>query len=149
MPCVAKKFEVAREQLKEDDLFDSDVCITTRELARMIKEAGIDFKNLDDEDFDPIYGESSGAGVIFGATGGVMEAAARTAVEAITGEVCENVDYEAVRGLDGLKEATITAGDKEIKVEMCIRDSGNVVRCDLLHRCTLYFHLFKAYGRCV
>jgi len=116
MPCVAKKFEVAREQLKEDDLFDSDVCITTRELAKMIKEAGIDFKNLDDEDFDPIYGESSGAGVIFGATGGVMEAAARTAVEAITGEAAQSVDYEAVRGLEGLKEATIKAGDKEIKV---------------------------------
>ncbi len=116
MPCVAKKFEVGREQLMEGDNYDSDVCITTRELARMIKEAGIDFKNLEDEEFDPIYGESSGAGVIFGATGGVMEAAARTAVEAITGEVSEKIDYEEVRGLDGLKEAVIKAGDKEIKV---------------------------------
>ena len=83
-----------------------DEVITTRELARMIKEAGIDFANLPDEDFDPVLGESSGAGVIFGATGGVMEAALRTAVETLTGESLPRPDFVDVRGVEGVKEAT-------------------------------------------
>jgi NADP-reducing hydrogenase subunit HndD len=107
MPCTAKKFESARPELGHDGMADVDVVITTRELARMIKQAGIDFANLPDGDFDDMLGDSSGAGVIFGATGGVMEAALRTAYEVVTGETLESVDFHACRGIAGVKEATI------------------------------------------
>lgn len=116
MPCTAKKFEVLRPELSTNGLPDNDVSITSRELARMIKEAGIDFLSLPDEDFDEYYGDYTGAGTIFGATGGVMEAAARTAVEVITGKEAENIDYEAVRGVEGVKAADIKAGDLTLKV---------------------------------
>ena len=116
MPCTAKKFEAKRPELGHDGMADVDVVITTRELARMIKEAGIDFANLADEDFDSLMGESTGAAVIFGATGGVMEAALRTAYEVITGEKLENVDFTAVRGIEGIKEATIKVGDLDVSV---------------------------------
>jgi NADP-reducing hydrogenase subunit HndD len=88
-------------------MHDVDVVITTRELARMIKQAGIDFANLPDGDFDDMLGDSTGAGVIFGATGGVMEAALRTAYEVVTGKTLEDVEFHAVRGIAGVKEATI------------------------------------------
>ncbi len=116
MPCTAKKFEVLRPELSQNGLPDNDVSITSRELARMIKEAGIDFLSLPDEEFDEYYGDYTGAGTIFGATGGVMEAAARTAVEVITGKEAENIDYEAVRGVEGVKAADIKAGDLTLKV---------------------------------
>lgn len=116
MPCTAKKFECKRPELGHDGMADVDVVITTVELARMIKEAGIDFENLPDEDFDSLLGESSGAGVIFGATGGVMEAALRTACEAITGEKLEKVDFQEVRGVEGIKEATLKVGDMTVNV---------------------------------
>ena len=107
MPCTAKKFERARPELNVDGIQDVDVVITTRELARMIKQAGIDFANLPDGDFDDMLGDSTGAGVIFGATGGVMEAALRTAYEVVTGKTLEDVEFQAVRGIAGVKEATI------------------------------------------
>ena len=116
MPCTAKKFEAKRPELGHDGMADVDEVITTRELAKMIKEAGIDFANLPDEDFDPMLGESSGAGVIFGATGGVMEAALRTVYEVVTGETLEKVDFTAVRGIEGVKEATVKVGDLDVKV---------------------------------
>ena len=116
MPCTAKKFEAAREELAASGYPDVDAVITTRELARMIKEAGIDFVNLPDEDFDDLLGESTGAGVIFGATGGVMEAALRTAYETITGETLEDVNFTAVRGVEGIKEATVQVGDLPVSV---------------------------------
>ncbi len=116
MPCTAKKFEAKRPELGRDGMQDVDEVITTRELAKMIKEAGIDFVNLPDEDFDPMLGESTGAGVIFGATGGVMEAALRTVYEVVTGETLEKVDFEAVRGIEGIKEATVKVGDLDVKV---------------------------------
>lgn len=152
MPCIAKKFEVAREGLMENGLPDSDVCITTREVARMIKEAGIDFKNLEDESFDEIYGQSTGAGTIFGATGGVMEAAVRTAVESITGEKTDKVDYEGVRGLDGIKEAEISAGDTTLKV--CVAHGGANIKAVLdkvkKGECDYHFIEFMACpGGCV
>ena len=103
MPCVAKKFEAARPELGHDGMADVDIVITTRELARMIKEVGINFPKLPDGDFDEVLGDSSGAGVIFGATGGVMEAALRTAYEAITGSTLEDVNFTAVRGIEGVK----------------------------------------------
>ena len=116
MPCTAKKFEATRPELGHDGMQDVDEVITTRELAKMIKEAGIDFANLPDEDFDPVLGESTGAGVIFGATGGVMEAALRTVYEKVTGKTLEKVDFEAVRGTTGIKEASVQVGDLTVNV---------------------------------
>lgn len=111
MPCVAKKYEAARPEMNND----VDIVITTRELARMIKESGINFTSLKDEEFDSILGESTGAGVIFGVTGGVMEAALRTAYEWITEEELDDVDFKVVRGLDGIKEAKVIIKDMEVK----------------------------------
>ena len=116
MPCTAKKFEARRPELSHNGMQDVDEVITTRELARMIKEAGIDFANLPDEDFDPVLGESSGAAVIFGATGGVMEAALRTVYEKVTGKVLDNVEFHEVRGIKGVKEATVKVGDLDVNV---------------------------------
>ncbi|MBQ4076009.1 MAG: iron hydrogenase small subunit [Clostridia bacterium] len=124
MPCTAKKFEADREELAGTGYPDVDAVITTRELAHMIKEAGIDFVNLPDEDFDDLLGESTGAGVIFGATGGVMEAALRTAYEVITGEELTDVDFTAVRGIEGVKEATIKVGDLDVAVAVA-HGTGN------------------------
>ena len=116
MPCTAKKFEAKRPELGHDGMADVDVVITTRELARMIKEAGIDFVNLPDEDFDSVLGESSGAGTIFGATGGVMEAALRTVYEKVTGKTLDPVEFQEVRGIQGVKEATVKVGDLDVAV---------------------------------
>ena len=124
MPCTAKKFEADRDELAGTGYPDVDAVITTRELAKMIKEAGIDFVNLPDEDFDDMLGESTGAGVIFGATGGVMEAALRTAYEVITGKELENVDFTTVRGIEGIKEATIKVGDLDVSVAVA-HGTGN------------------------
>ncbi|NLA69471.1 MAG: 2Fe-2S iron-sulfur cluster binding domain-containing protein [Clostridiales bacterium] len=106
MPCTAKKFEVGREDQSANEYPDVDYALTTRELGKMITEAGIDFANLPDEEFDNPLGEYTGAGVIFGATGGVMEAALRTAVEVITGEELIDLDFKDVRGVEGIKEAS-------------------------------------------
>lgn len=116
MPCTAKKYEVSRPELAVNGIPDNDVSITTRELARMIKQAGIDFTSLPDEEFDTYYGDYTGAATIFGATGGVMEAAARTAVEVITGKEAATIDYEGVRGIEGVKTAEVKAGDLTLKV---------------------------------
>ena len=124
MPCTAKKFEADRPELGHDGMADVDAVITTRELARMIKEAGIDFNMLPDSDFDPLMGESTGAGVIFGATGGVMEAALRTAYETITGETLKDVNFTQVRGVKGIKEAAIQIGDKTVNVAV-VSGTGN------------------------
>jgi len=115
MPCIAKKFEANREQMNVNGIKDVDYVITTRELARMIKQAGLDFVNLEDATFDDPMGEATGAAAIFGTTGGVMEAALRTAYEKITGETLTNVNFEAVRGDEGIKRATVKIGDKEVK----------------------------------
>ncbi|MGL4773086.1 MAG: NADH-dependent [FeFe] hydrogenase, group A6 [Clostridium sp.] len=112
MPCIAKKYEAKRDELKGD----VDIVLTTRELGKMIKEAGIDILNIEEESFDDPLGLSSGAGVIFGTSGGVMEAALRTAAEWITGETIEKVDFELVRGLEGVKEGIVKLNGKEIKI---------------------------------
>ena len=117
MPCTAKKFEASRDELSNNGLQDVDAVITTRELAKMIKTAGIEFTVLKDSVFDSPFGdEATGAGVIFGATGGVMEAALRTVYEVLTGETLEKVDFTAVRGTEGIKEATIKVGDLDVNV---------------------------------
>ena len=116
MPCTAKKFEVGREEMNENGNMDVDVSITTRELARMIDRAGIKFNYLPDEEFDDPMGQDTGAAVIFGATGGVMEAALRTANDWLTGKSNDAVEFHEVRGTKGLKEATYTINGLEIKV---------------------------------
>lgn len=124
MPCVAKKFEAQRPELSNGGLQDVDAVITTRELARMIKEAGIDFVNLPDESFDAMLGESTGAADIFGATGGVMEAALRTVADILEGKDLDNIEYTAVRGIEGVKEASVTIAGKEIKLAVA-NGTGN------------------------
>jgi NADP-reducing hydrogenase subunit HndD len=116
MPCTAKKFECQRPEMAATGYADVDVVITTRELARMIRQARIEFAKLPDDNFDNLLGESTGAGVIFGVTGGVMEAALRTVADIVTGEELEDIDYRDVRGLDGIKEAEVQIGDMNVKV---------------------------------
>lgn len=112
MPCVAKKSERAREEFNND----VDIVLTTRELARLIKQANIKFEELPDEDFDTPLGESTGASVIFGTTGGVMEAALRTAYEKVTGKQLEQINFDAVRGFEGIREAEVQMGEMLLKV---------------------------------
>lgn len=116
MPCTAKKFEIGREDQSAAGVPDVDISITTRELARMIERVGINFLSLPDEHFDDPLGRSTGASVIFGATGGVMEAALRTAVETITGSELESPDFKEVRGTKGIKEATYEAAGLQVNV---------------------------------
>jgi len=130
MPCTAKKYEARRPEMdgafqywkerlhlkEEEHFFDVDYALTTRELARMFRETGIQFAQLPEEAFDSPLGESTGAGVIFGSTGGVMEAALRTAYELYTGKRLEHIDFNAVRGMQGIREADINLDGTSLKV---------------------------------
>ena len=116
MPCTSKKYEAARPELSSSGSADIDASLTTRELARMIKQAGIDFNSLPDEEFDQPFGMATGAGVIFGTTGGVMEAAIRTVYEKLEGKPLDDINVTAVRGLDGVKEATLKIAGKDVRV---------------------------------
>jgi len=116
MPCLAKKYEVTRPEFMVDGDPDVNISISTRELARLIKHANIDFNSLPDEDFDAPLGESTGASVIFGATGGVIEAAVRTAYEVFTGKPLPKVDFEELRGFEGIRKATIMFNDLPINI---------------------------------
>ncbi len=117
MPCTAKKFEAERDEMKVDGKnADVDVVLTTRELGKMLKQAGVDFSKLEEEDYDAPFGLSTGAGVIFGATGGVMEAALRTVYEVVTGETLEALDFTMIRGLEGIKEAEVDLAGTKVKV---------------------------------
>ncbi len=116
MPCTAKKFECGRDNESASGYSDVDIVLTTRELGRMIKGAGIKFTSLPDEEPDAPLARGTGAAVIFGTTGGVMEAALRTAAEVITGKELENVEFTDVRGMDGIKEASYKLGDTDVKV---------------------------------
>ena len=129
MPCTAKKFEVGREDQNAAGVPDVDIALTTRELARMIDRAHINFNLLPDEAFDNPLGEASGAGVIFGATGGVMEAALRTAVETLEGKPLDNLEFAAVRGTDSVKEAALNVAGLDVKVAVV---SGMEAANDLL-----------------
>lgn len=133
MPCIAKKQEANREEMKDENgERDVDIVITTRELAKLIRESGIDIINLQDSNFDNPLGTSSGAGAIFGTSGGVMEAALRTSYEWITGKTLEKVDFESIRGLDGIKEAKIDFNGKEINIAV-VSSLGNAkkIMCDV------------------
>ncbi len=116
MPCTAKKRESERPEMTDSGYRDVDAVITTRELAKLIRSANIDFKSLEPEEFDDPMGLSTGAGTIFGVTGGVMEAALRTVCEKLTGETLEEIDFEQVRGLDGIKEAEVQIKGKTVKL---------------------------------
>ena len=116
MPCIAKKAEAARPELSKDENSNVDIVISTRELGKMLHEAGVDFKRLPDEDFDQLMGESTGASVIFGTTGGVIEAAVRTAYEWVTGETLENVEFTQLRGLEGIRTASVQMGDITLNI---------------------------------
>ena len=116
MPCIAKKYERQRTELKNNGMYDVDCVLTTRELARMIKQANIEFSELENEEFDNPMGEATGAAAIFGVTGGVMEAALRTASEILSGEELEDIDFKQVRGEEGIRRAILKIGERDIKV---------------------------------
>lgn len=115
MPCTAKKYEAARPELKTEGMPDVDIVLTTRELSKMIYDIGIEFPELGDSDFDSPFGNASGAGVIFGSTGGVMEAALRTVSDLLTDRSADNIEYEEVRGLEDIKVAAIQIGDLKLR----------------------------------
>lgn len=116
MPCQAKKYEAGRPEFANNEVQDVDYVVTTRELATMFREAGVDITKMREDNFDNPLGESTGAAVIFGVTGGVLEAALRTAYEWVTGKELKNVDFTSVRGLEGIKEATIDLEGKKVSV---------------------------------
>ena len=152
MPCTAKKFETKRDDQAASGYPDVDIALTTRELARMIESAGIFFKHLPDEEFDTPFGESTGASTIFGATGGVMEAALRTAVEKLTGETLEDVDFVAVRGMEGVKEAEYDVAGKKIKVAVASGTKNAKVLMDQIKNGTseyLFIEIMGCPGGCI
>lgn len=147
MPCTAKKFEKDREELQVNGLKDVDAVLTTRELGKMIKRAGILFNRLPDEEFDnDIVGEYTGAGVIFGATGGVMEAALRTAAYVLNGEELEHVELEEVRGMAGIKEATYTLGGMDVKVAVASGMKNAKVLLEQIKAGTSPYHFIEIMG---
>ena len=152
MPCTAKKFETKRDDQAASGYPDVDIALTTRELARMIESAGIFFKHLPDEEFDQPFGESTGASTIFGATGGVMEAALRTAVEKLTGETLADVDFTAVRGMEGVKEAEYDVAGKKIKVAVASGTKNAKVLMDQIKNGTseyLFIEIMGCPGGCI
>ncbi len=147
MPCVAKKYEKERPELVTNGLKDVDAVLTTRELAKLIKRSGIIFNRLPDEDFDyDIVGDYTGAGVIFGATGGVMEAALRTAAYELTGKELENVELKDVRGLDGIKEAAYKLGGMEVKVAVASGMKNAKVLLDEIRAGKSPYHFIEIMG---
>lgn len=119
MPCLAKKYEASREEFSHNGVPDVDIVISTRELADMIREAGIQFSQLEDQEYDSPLGESTGRRRDFGATGGVLEAALRTAADWLAGQDLQEIDFTAVRGIRGIKEATVNIAGIELHVAIC------------------------------
>ena len=146
MPCTAKKFETKRPNQAASGYPDVDIAITTRELARMIESAGIFFKHLPDEEFDNPFGESTGAATIFGTTGGVMEAALRTAVETLTGKELENVDFKEVRGMKEAKEAEYDVDGTKIKVAVASGTKNAKVILDKIKDGTADYQFIEIMG---
>ena len=147
MPCVAKKYEKERPELAKDGIKDVDAVLTTRELAKLIKRSGIMFNRLPDEDFDyDIVGDYTGAGVIFGATGGVMEAALRTAAYKLDGKELKNVELKDVRGLAGIKEATYKLGGAEVKVAVASGMKNAKVLLDEIRAGKSPYHFIEIMG---
>ncbi|NLC44158.1 MAG: 2Fe-2S iron-sulfur cluster binding domain-containing protein [Clostridiales bacterium] len=146
MPCTAKKYEAQRPELQAVGYPDVDAVVTTRELAKMIKQAGINFLKLDDEDFDPTLGDSTGAAVIFGATGGVMEAALRTVAEIVTGKPLENLEIHAVRGLEGVKEVEVPLGDITVKAAVAHGTGNAKILMDMVRSGEKEYHFIEVMG---
>lgn len=147
MPCTSKKTEAARDEMNVNGVRDVDMVLTTRELGKMIKQARIEFLNLPDENYDPTLGEYTGAGVIFGATGGVMEAALRTVADVLTGQDIENVEYTAVRGVDAdIKEATVQIGDLAVKVAVAHGTASARTLLDLINAGKVDYHFIEVMG---
>ena len=150
MPCVAKKYEVKREELGQDGIIDTDLSLTVRELARMIKSAGIDLENLEEENFDSPLGYSTGAADIFGVTGGVLEAALRTAYTDVTKEELpdDGIEFKAVRGFEGIKEATVNIAGTDVNVVAasslgCARKLMDELRADIAAGKTPKYHIIE------
>lgn len=146
MPCTAKKFEIIRPEMGRDGYRDVDANLTTRELARMIKQAGIDYINLPDGEFDDMLGESTGAAVIFGVTGGVMEAALRTVADILTGEDLKSIEYQDVRGLEGIKEATVSVAGMDIKVAIVHGTANAAKLLDAIKAGEKTYHFIEIMG---
>ena len=146
MPCTAKKFEIGRDDQDAAGVADVDISITTREFARMIDRVGINFLSLPDEDFDDPLGRSTGAAVIFGVTGGVMEAALRTAVETLTGEELKAVEFTEVRGTEGLKEATYNVAGMNINVAVASGLSNAKILLDKVKSGEKEYHFIEIMG---
>lgn len=147
MPCTSKKSEAARPEMEVNGLRDVDAVLTTRELGKLIKQARIDFNRLPDENFDPaLMGEYTGAGVIFGATGGVMEAALRTVADILTSSDLSDIEYQAVRGIEGVKEATVKIGDLDVKVAVA-HSTGNAKQLlDMIKEGKADYHFIEVMG---
>ncbi|ETI93409.1 MAG: hypothetical protein Q606_CBAC00340G0001 [Intestinibacter bartlettii DORA_8_9] len=150
MPCVAKKYEVKREELGQDGIIDTDLSLTVRELARMIKEAGIDLSTIEEAEFDSPLGYSTGAADIFGVTGGVLEAALRTAYTDVTKEELPDdaIEFKAVRGFEGIKEATVNVGGTDVNVVAasslgCARKLMDELRADLAAGKAPKYHIIE------
>lgn len=143
MPCTAKKFEITRDGQSSAGIPDTDFVLTTRELARLIKRAGINFASLKDSDFDPTLGISSGAGAIFGATGGVMEAALRTASDLLTGESLDKIEYCEVRGTEDIKEATYNIAGMSVNIAVVsgLKNAAKVL--DSIKNGEKYYHFIE------
>jgi len=150
MPCTAKKFEIIRPEMGRDGYRDVDANLTTREFAKMVKQAGIDFVHLPDEPFDDILGDSTGAAVIFGVTGGVMEAALRTVADLLTGEDLETIEYTAIRGMEGVREASVTlpvnGAPTEIKVAVAHGTANAAKLLDAIKAGEKQYHFIEIMG---
>ncbi len=143
MPCTAKKDEILRDQLIIDGWQPVDYVLTTRELGKLIRLKGIPFMSLPEEDYDHPLGVSTGAAAIFGVTGGVMEAALRTAYEVITGETLPKVEFDEVRGLDGVRDATIKIGDKEVKIAVVHGLKNTEMLLKKMERGEVFYHFVE------
>jgi NADH-quinone oxidoreductase subunit G/NADP-reducing hydrogenase subunit HndD len=146
MPCTAKKYECKREEMGRDGYLDVDTVITTRELGKMIKQASIDFNNVPDGVFDDYFGDYSGAAVIFGATGGVMEAALRTVADVLTGEDLEAIDYKVIRGEERIREAEVKIGDLTVKAAITHSAAGARKIMDMIRAGEADYHFVEIMG---
>ena len=146
MPCTAKKFEILRPEMGRDGYRDVDANLTTRELARMIRQASIDYINLPDEEFDEMLGDSTGAAVIFGVTGGVMEAALRTVADILTGQDLTAIEYQDVRGLEGIKEATVSVAGMDVKVAIAHGTANAAKLLDSIRAGERTYHFIEIMG---
>ncbi|MCT4607022.1 MAG: NADH-dependent [FeFe] hydrogenase, group A6 [Marinisporobacter sp.] len=147
MPCTSKKTEASREEMEVGGLRDVDAVLTTRELGKMIQQARIKFLELEDDQFDQdLLGDYTGAGVIFGATGGVMEAALRTVAEVLEGKSIENVEYKAVRGIEDIKEASLILGGMEVKVAVAHGTASAGKLLDMVKNGEKEYHFIEIMG---